>query len=110
VKILERRFPNCRIVAADALSLAEHFLGELGTFDFVISGLPLLLFSPDKRLQLLSQAFDLLGPEGVLHQFTYAGRCPVDRDLRSALQVASTLVGIAPFNLPPAFVYRLTRV
>jgi phospholipid N-methyltransferase len=109
VKILARRFPNSHIVAADALSLTEHFSGLLGTFDFVISGLPLLLFSPRQWLRLLSQAFDLLGPQGRLHQFTYAGRCPVDRELRGALRLQSTLLGIVPFNLPPAFVYRLMR-
>jgi hypothetical protein len=44
-----------------------------------------------------------------MHQFTYAGRCPVDRELRSLLHVDSVLLGIAPLNLPPGFVYRLTR-
>jgi hypothetical protein len=44
-----------------------------------------------------------------LHQFTYAGRCPIDRDVRSELRVESVLLGIAALNLPPAFVYRFTR-
>ena len=72
-------------------------------------GLPLLLFSPEQKVRVLSQAFELLGPRGVLHQFTYAGRCPVERDLRTKLSIKSSLLGIAPFNLPPAFVYRLSR-
>jgi phosphatidylethanolamine/phosphatidyl-N-methylethanolamine N-methyltransferase len=95
VKILERRFPGCHVVAADAL-------------DFVVSGLPLLCFSPDKRYRVLQRALELLRPHGRLHQFTYAGRCPVDKDLRALLRVDSTLLGIAPLNLPPGFVYRLT--
>jgi phospholipid N-methyltransferase len=108
VKILERRFPRCHVVAADALELDAQ-LGGGAAFDFVISGLPLLCFSPEKRYLLLQQAFRLLKPHGRLHQFTYAGRCPVDRGLRALLRVDSTLLGIAPLNLPPAFVYRLTR-
>jgi phospholipid N-methyltransferase len=107
VKILERRFPRCRIVAADALQLGEQLEG--GGFDFVISGLPLLCFSPDKRERALRQALQLLKPHGRMHQFTYAGRCPIDRDMRASFRVESALLGIAAFNLPPAFVYRITR-
>jgi phosphatidylethanolamine/phosphatidyl-N-methylethanolamine N-methyltransferase len=107
VKILERRFPRCHVVAADALQLDLPF-DAAGAFDFVISGLPLLCFSPDKRYRALREALALLKPHGRLHQFTYAGRCPVDRDLRSLLRVDSVLLGIAALNLPPGFVYRLT--
>jgi phospholipid N-methyltransferase len=106
VKILQRRFPRCHVVAADALELDSP--GPEGSFDFVVSGLPLLCFSPDKRYRILQRALQLLKPHGQLHQFTYAGRCPIDKDLRSLLRVNSTLLGIAPLNLPPAFVYRLT--
>jgi len=108
VKILKRRFPRCHVIAADALELELPFEAT-AAFDFVISGLPLLCFSPDKRYRALQQALQLLKPNGRLHQFTYAGRCPVDRDLRALLRVDSVLLGIAALNLPPGFVYRLTR-
>lgn len=108
VKILERRFPRCHVVAADALEL-DAKLKSSAAFDFVVSGLPLLCFSPDKRYRALQQALRLLKPHGRLHQFTYGGRCPVDRELRALLRVDSVLLGIAPLNLPPAFVYRLTQ-
>ena len=75
----------------------------------MISGLPLLFFSPPQKRKLLTQAFELLGPSGVLHQFTYAGRCPVEREVRACLKLECSLLGIAPINLPPAFVYRLAR-
>ena len=107
VKILERRFPRCHVIAADALALALPF-DAAGAFDFVISGLPLLCFSPDKRYRALREALQLLKPHGRFHQFTYAGRCPVDRDLRALLRVDSVLLGIAALNLPSGFVYRLT--
>jgi phosphatidylethanolamine/phosphatidyl-N-methylethanolamine N-methyltransferase len=109
VEILERRFPRCHVICADALTLAERFAAG-PSFDFVISGLPLVLFSADNRMRVLQQAFDLLKPSGRFHQFTYAGRCPIDRQLRSALHAESVLMGIAAINLPPAFVYRLTRI
>jgi phospholipid N-methyltransferase len=74
----------------------------------VISSLPLLCFSPDKRYRALRQALRLLKPQGHLHQFTYGGRCPVDKDLRALLRTNTVLLGIAALNLPPAFVYRFT--
>jgi phospholipid N-methyltransferase len=85
--------------------------GELATasFDFVISGLPLLFFSPDQRHRVLQRALQLLKPCGHFHQFTYGGVCPLDRDLRAMFHLDSVLLGIAPLNLPPGFVYRLTR-
>jgi phospholipid N-methyltransferase len=107
VKILERRFPRCHVIAADALTL-ELPSDTRAAFDFVVSGLPLLCFSPDKRYRVLCQALQLLKPRGRLHQFTYAGRCPVDKDLRALLRVDSVLLGVAALNLPPGFVYRLT--
>jgi phospholipid N-methyltransferase len=109
VEILERRFPRCNVIGADALTLKEQ-LAAVPPFDFVISGLPLVLFSADNRMRVLQRAFDLLKPGGRLHQFTYAGRCPIDRQLRSTLRVESVLLGIAALNLPPAFVYQLTRI
>jgi hypothetical protein len=33
----------------------------------------------------------------------------VDRDMRALFRVDSMLLGIAPLNLPPGFVYRLKR-
>ena len=109
VKLLRRRFPGTSVVEADATALTEHFGAARGSFDFAISGLPLLLFSPAQKVSLLAQVFELLGNQGLLHQFTYGGRCPIGRDLRARLGVQSSLLGIAPFNLPPAFVYRLAR-
>ena len=60
--ILARRFPHCPLVATDALSLADHFGPAERSFDFVISGLPLLLFSPEQRLRLIEQVFAVLRP------------------------------------------------
>jgi phosphatidylethanolamine/phosphatidyl-N-methylethanolamine N-methyltransferase len=107
--ILSRRFPGCPLVAADALDLRERFAGELGSFDFVVSGLPLLLFSPEQKAELFEQIFAVLGPNGAYQQFTYGARCPIDRDNRARLGLKRKLLGWAALNIPPAFVYRFTR-
>lgn len=104
--VLRRRFSGCHVFAADALTLARDLPAGV-TYDFVISGLPLLLFSPEQRAVLLEQILALLRPGGRYQQFTYGGRCPIDRDTRSRLRVDTELLGIAALNLPPAFVYRM---
>lgn len=107
---LRRTFPGCRVVAADAGALARHMRGLRGRVDFIVSGLPLLLFSNDQKMRVLNAAFSLLAPGGRLHQFTYGGRCSVNRSLLDRMDLQASLVGVAALNIPPAFVYRLMRI
>lgn len=108
-KFLKRRFPGVKIINADAVTL-DHYAGELsGPADFVISGLPLLLFSNDEKAQLLEHVFNVLAPTGRFHQFSYVARCAVPAQQLRALGARASLIGVAPFNVPPAFVYRLRR-
>jgi phospholipid N-methyltransferase len=108
-EILSRRFPRSPLIAADALDLRERFASELGTFDFVVSGLPLLLFEPAQKAQLFEQIFAVLKPTGAYQQFTYGLRVPIDRENRERLGLKRKLLGWAALNIPPAFVYRFTR-
>jgi phospholipid N-methyltransferase len=107
--ILRRRFPRCPLVPADALQLRERFADSLHSFDFVVSGLPLLLFSPEQKGRLFEQIFEVLGPNGAYQQFTYGARCPIDRAQRERLGLKRSLLGFAALNIPPAFVYRFSR-
>jgi len=75
----------------------------------VVSGLPLVLFSRPEKSDLLSQSFTMLKEDGAFYQFTYGGRCPVSRGQLDALGLEAKRVGVTLFNLPPAFVYRITR-
>ncbi|HEU4616700.1 MAG TPA: methyltransferase domain-containing protein [Gammaproteobacteria bacterium] len=107
--LLTRKFPLCEVIVADALSLGKYLGGLSGAVDFVISGLPLLLFSKQQKRRLLEQTFALLAPAGRLHQFTYGGRCSIARGMLAELGLRKSLLGISPLNLPPAFVYKIER-
>src|SRR6185436_1086998 len=107
--ILRRRFPGATVLETQAESLTRTIGPLAGTFDFVISGLPIVWFNRDKKSQILDAAFALLKPSGVMQQFTYLGRPPVGSRLRESLGIEAELLGIAPMNLPPAFVYRFRR-
>ena len=108
VKILERRFPRCHVIAADALALDSAIRRRPGLRFRHQRPAVAVLLARQTLPSFASKHCSLLKPHGRLHQFTYAGRCPVDRDLRALLRVDSVLLGIAALNLPPGFVYRLT--
>ena len=106
VEILKERFPGARTVHGDATSLGEHLDDLKGGVDFVISSLPLLLFSDARKRRLLTAAFALLGEGGAFHQFTYGGVCPVGKRTLDTLDLRASRLGVAALNVPPAFVYR----
>ena len=107
--VLQARFPRANVVQADAATLTQRLSALRGRVDYVISGLPILWFSRETKAAILSEAFELLKPDGRFQQFTYLGRPPVGPKLLAELGLRATLLGIAPMNLPPAFVYRFAR-
>jgi len=110
VKLLRVRFPDIGIHAVDATTISRRRLDLHGHVDFVISCLPLLLLSRAQKMRLLTGAFAMLGPGGVLHQFTYGARCPIDQKMLARIGLTAQRIGVATRNLPPAFVYRVSRV
>ena len=108
-EMLRKRFPGVGVITGNALGLNRHAGALPGPADFVVSGLPLLLFTPGRKLRLLHQVFSVLTEEGAFHQFTYGGRCPVERAVLRRLGLEASLLRFTPMNLPPAFVYRLQR-
>lgn len=109
VSLLRQRFPRANVVHGDAVSMANHLEPIRGGVDFVISGLPLMLFSQAQKMRMLTEAFLVLGAAGRFHQFTYAGRCPVNRALLRRLNLRTSLIGVTALNIPPAFAYRFER-
>jgi len=109
IAMMRVKYPHVAAHQIDATTIARQ-LGHLsGKLDCVVSGLPLLLFSRAQRMRIVASAFSLRRDGGVLHQFTYGARCPIDRRLLKRLKLKATRVGIAAKNFPPAFVYRISR-
>ena len=108
-ELLTKRFPGTTVVKANAISLCRHICPESEPADFVVSGLPLLLFPARAKVRLLSQVFKSLRDDGCLYQFTYGVRCPFSRSVLRSLGLKASLMKFTPFNVPPAFVYRIVR-
>lgn len=108
--LLRERFPEVSVHCIDAEGLTDELDHLVGSVDCIVSGLPILCFSRPKKRAVLEGAFSLLRPRGFYQQFTYFGRPPVGARLLGELGLAASRVGIAPLNLPPAFVYRFSAV
>lgn len=107
--VLRSRFPGTNVVQADAAAVTGTLGFLRATVDYVISGLPLAWFPRRKKAQVLTEAFELLRSHGRFRQVTYLGPPPVGGRLLDELGLRTTLLGVSPLNLPPAFVYRFER-
>ncbi len=106
---LESRFPQARVLQMDAARLGQRRLYEDAPLGAVVSGLPMLSFSPRMIMSILSGVFQYMRPGGAFYQFTYGPRCPVPRRILDRLGLKATFIGRAVRNIPPAAVYRISR-
>jgi phosphatidylethanolamine/phosphatidyl-N-methylethanolamine N-methyltransferase len=108
MRILQRRFPNARVLWMDAAQLTqyERFVAPASA---VVSGLPLLSMKPRKVMAILNGSFSHMRAGGTFYQFTYGLTCPVPRPILDRLGLKASLVGRTALNIPPASVYRIRR-
>ncbi len=105
-RLLERRFPGVRVVQGDAYNLSDTLAGILDQpAAAVVSSLPLLNKPEPDRISLLSDAFNLLSPNGVFVQFTYGMISPIPRRGSESLSFTSEASQPVWLNLPPARVW-----
>jgi len=107
-ELLGETYPEATVVRGDATLPLDPLLPHRGTIDVIVSGLPLVLFTREQRERLLLECAALLKPGGALYQFTYGGRCPLDRRQLNRHGLSARCIGFIARNMPPAFVYRIT--
>jgi len=102
-------FPGVHILETPAESVSQHAIGQVGSYQAVISGLPMLAMGVSQQQAILAEAFRLLSPEGAFIQFTYSPRHPFRREVVEALGLRATRIGSILRNVPPATVFRIDR-
>lgn len=107
---LQAKFPLATVLCMDATRLAEVTLFGGHKAGTVVSGLPLLSMSPLQVARILKGAFTHLREDGAFYQFTYGPRCPVPRATLKRFGLQANHVGRTLANLPPAAVYRISRL
>lgn len=106
--LLRDRFPAATVIQGDAYNLPVTLAGVLTEpAAAVVSSLPLLNKREDERVGMLHAAFDLLGPNGNVVQFTYGMVSPVPKRLKSGEPVTFQAEASPPvwLNIPPARVW-----
>lgn len=106
---LRAKFPNVTLHQMDATGIARQLSHLSGELDCVVSCLPMLLLSRAQRMRVVASIFSMLVEGGVMHQFTYAAFCPIERRMLNRLGLTASRLGVAARNLPPAFAYRIAR-
>jgi len=106
---LRRHFPNVSVLETPAQIVSTAAAGEPGTYQTVVSGLPLLAMDRHVHYDILSESFRMLQPGGSFVQFTYSMRPPVSRDVIDTLDLDVERAGQTVRNFPPATVFRFTR-
>ena len=110
-RLLAQRFPGARVIQGDAYDLPKALAAFVGQpIAAVVSSLPLLNQPPARRLKLIEDAFALMGPQGLMVQFTYGVGSPIPREACAQRYSAHCTAPIWR-NLPPARVwtYRADR-
>lgn len=106
---LRRQFPDVSILRQRAERISSAVEGAPGSYQCVVSGLPMLAFNEDSQRAILEEAFALLQPGGVFVQFTYSALSPIPRPVFEGLGLTATPVSRVLLNVPPATVFHFRR-
>jgi phosphatidylethanolamine/phosphatidyl-N-methylethanolamine N-methyltransferase len=110
--LLSERFPGVNVVQGDAYGLKATLNGKVaGKIASVVSSLPLLCRPERDRVELLNQAFELMGDDGLFIQFTYGlTKSPMPMHAHG-VKGAYVGKGSPPIvlNIPPARVWRYRK-
>ena len=104
-RLIAQRFPRVKLIRGDAFDL-NATLGNRELFAGIISGVPLLNHSLERRKAFLQGLLARLKPGAPLVQFSYGLHPPVAAPSGVSVKLAALVL----FNLPPArvWVYRKT--
>ncbi|WP_310309727.1 class I SAM-dependent methyltransferase [Hydrogenophaga laconesensis] len=109
--LLRQRFPEARLLEMDVTRMRR---GEdpwkTMQAQAVISGLPLLTMGTRSQWNVVGACMQSLRAGAALYQFTYMTKCPVAPEILARMGLRAERIGSSLFNLPPASVFRITRI
>lgn len=110
-RMLAIRFPQAKVLCLDATRMPAGLGLDKGvSVGAVVSGLPILAMSAADQLRILARCFGVMRPDASFYQFTYGPTCPVSRAVLDRLGLTAARMGSTFKNLPPASVYRISRL
>lgn len=109
-KVIEQRYPQVRVLCADASDLVP-LLGEMGVSEVstIVSSLPFLAIKHEDCRKILDAAMNVLPKDGEIVQFTYGPGSPIPEDIRKELGIQGKRAHWIMANIPPAAVWSFRR-
>jgi phosphatidylethanolamine/phosphatidyl-N-methylethanolamine N-methyltransferase len=105
-KQIATRFHGVNVIVGDAFDLGKTLAGRVSNgFAAIISGIPLLNVSPEKRRALVNESLDRVRPGGSFVQFSYGFQAPVSAPPGATAHLAAFVWR----NIPPARVWVYSR-
>lgn len=104
---LRSQLPAVQVMELDAAELQPAQFTHAPVT--VVSGLPLRAMSETQVEAILRAVLDCCRPDLRFVQFSYGWRCPVPASIRARLGLRAERMRWVPWNLPPAWVWRLQR-
>jgi len=104
---LRKKFPRARVIHGSAERLQDLHFEHLP--EAAVSGIPFMSMTNARVRAILESVFSCMAPGGKYIQFTYAPRCPVNRELRGQLKLDHELFELVLRNIPPASVYHIWK-
>jgi phosphatidylethanolamine/phosphatidyl-N-methylethanolamine N-methyltransferase len=105
-KQIAARFHGVHVIVGDAFDLGKLLAGRGSQrFSAIVSGIPLLNVTPEKRRALIEGALERLCPGGPFVQFSYGFQAPVSAPIGATARLAAFVWR----NIPPARVWVYCR-
>ena len=110
VSYLRLIHPFATVIHGNAEDM-EYHVGSIGirNLEHVVSGIPLVSCGEETRERICEGVLNLLNPGGSFVQVTYFGFCPIPLKIISKYKGKRIFSGIAKWNFPPAFVWRIEK-
>lgn len=109
-KVIEQRYPQVRVLCADAGDLVS-LLRDMGVSQVstIVSSLPFLAIKNEDCRRILDAAMNVLPDDGEIVQFTYGPGSPIPEDIRDELRIQGRRTHWIVANIPPAAVWSFRR-
>jgi phosphatidylethanolamine/phosphatidyl-N-methylethanolamine N-methyltransferase len=109
-QLLRDRFPRANVIKADATALSPATFSNSPLFGAAISSIGLSSMHPRSLRTMLRTTFSCLRPDASLYQCSYGFGPPVSKPLLNRMGLRAERIGAAWKNVPPAAVYRISRL
>lgn len=107
---LRKRFPKARVLEMDATCLRHLPLFEGTRLGAAVCNLSLMTLPPRHVMAILDGVFSNIRHGGALYLYTYGLRCPIEQSMLDSMDLVAARVGHTFMHMPPATVYRVTKM